>query len=317
MVAVPATMRDVRDHPVPLRDASHETSADLILLVAISLWGLNYAVIKFGVEQINPLAFPVIRFGLGGLALAAVVRWREGTLRVARRDLPLLVATALLGITLNQLCFVFSLTQTSASDVALLGATSPIITALLATLVGLDRLGRRHWVSVAVGLLGVVLIVRGGANATGAGSSLLGDLLALGASFFSSASALPIRPLMHRYSAWRILTFEMLVGSAMLLPLALPALLGQDFGRVTVEGWGSLAYAAVFTGVVTNLLYFTAIDRVGPSRAAVFGYLQSFLGVLFAVALLGERIVPLQIAGGLVVVGSVMLSRSGGRPVRR
>jgi DNA invertase Pin-like site-specific DNA recombinase len=63
-------------------------------------------------------------------------------------------------------------------------------------------------------------------------------------------------------------------------------------------------------GVVTNLLYFTAVDRVGPSRAAVFGYLQSFLGVLFAVALLGERVEPIQIAGGLVVIASVVLSRA-------
>src|SRR5664280_2295297 len=93
----------------------------------------------------------------------------------------------------------------------------------------------------------------------------------------------------------------MVVGSLFLLPVSLPSLVGQDFGRVTLAGWGSLAYAVVLTGVVTNLLYFTAVDRVGPSRAAIFGYLQSFLGVLFAVALLGERVAPIQIAGGLAL----------------
>ena len=73
-------------------------------------------------------------------------------------------------------------------------------------------------------------------------------------------------------------------------------------------------YAVVLTGVVTNLLYFTAIDLVGPSRAAVFGYLQSFLGVVFAIALLGEQVTLLQLAGGRVVIGRVLLSRS--RPTR-
>lgn len=115
---------------------------------------------------------------------------------------------------------------------------------------------------------------------------------------------------MGRYSAWRMLTFEMLAGSLLLLPVALPSLVGQDCGRVALAGWGSLAYAVVLTGVVTNLLYFTAIGRVGPSRAALFGYLQSFLGALFAVALLGELIAPLQLVGGLVVIGSVVMSRS-------
>jgi drug/metabolite transporter (DMT)-like permease len=55
---------------------------------------------------------------------------------------------------------------------------------------------------------------------------------------------------------------------------------------------------------------------VGPSRAAVFGYIQSFLGVLFAVALLGERVTPIQIVGGLVVIASVVLSRAHAEPAR-
>ena len=304
-----------RGAPIP-REPSGESSADLLLLVAVSLWAANFAIVKFGVSEFNPLAFPVLRFGVGGLAMMAIVWWREGSLRVARSDLPLLVATAVLGITLNQICFVYALTNTNASDVALLGATGPIVTALLATAVGLEQLGRRHWLSVALGMTGVVLIVGGGARWSFGGSSLLGAGLALGATVFSSASALPIRPLMQRYSAWRILAFEMVVGSLLLLPVALPSLGGQDFGRVSLAGWGSLGYAVVLTGVVTNLLYFTAIDRVGPSRAAVFGYLQSFLGVLFAVALLGERVEPIQIAGGLVVIASVVLSRAHAEPAR-
>jgi drug/metabolite transporter (DMT)-like permease len=292
------------------RERARVPSADLILFIAVSLWSLNFTVVKFGIGEISPLAFPVLRFGFGGLAMAAILLWREGTLRVARADLPALLAVAVLGITLNQICFVFSLTNTGASDVALLGATGPLITAFLATAVGLERLGRRHWLSALIGMAGVVLIVGGGGNAALGQTPLLGAGLALGATFCSSASALPIRHLMGRYSAWRILTFEMLAGSLLLLPVALPSLVGQDYGRVTLAGWGSLAYAVVLTGVVTNLLYFTAIERVGPSRAALFGYLQSFLGVLFAVALLGERIAPLQLVGGLVVIGSVVMSRS-------
>jgi drug/metabolite transporter (DMT)-like permease len=79
---------------------------------------------------------------------------------------------------------------------------------------------------------------------------------------------------------------------------------------VTLAGWGSLAYAVVFSGIVTNLLYFTAIGRVGPSRAAVYQYLQSFLAVLFAVILLGEHVTLLQVLGGVVVVGSIVFGRS-------
>jgi drug/metabolite transporter (DMT)-like permease len=169
---------------------------------------------------------------------------------------------------------------------------------------------------VSLGLGGVVLIVVGGASGAKLGSNLLGDGLALTNVFVSSVSVLPILPLLRRYSAHRILTYEMLIGTAILMPFAVPGLLAQDYARVTLAGWGSLGYAVVFSGILTNLLYFTAIGRVGPSRAAVYQYLQSFLAVLFAVILLGEQITALQVLGGIVVVGSIIFGRSrlGRRP---
>jgi drug/metabolite transporter (DMT)-like permease len=191
------------------------------------------------------------------------------------------------------------------------------MTALLAAAVGLERSGRRFWVAVSIGLGGVVLIVVGGAAGARLGSNLLGDGLALTNVFVSSVSALPILHLLRRYSAHRILTYEMLIGTAILVPFAVPGLLAQDYAQVSLAGWGSVGYAVIFSGIVTNLLYFTAIGRVGPSRAAVYQYLQSFLAVLFAVILLGEQITVLQVLGGLVVVGSIIFGRSKvGRPPR-
>jgi drug/metabolite transporter (DMT)-like permease len=285
-------------------------SADLLLLAAVTLWGLNPSIVKFGLSEIAPLAFPVFRFGIGGIVLLVILRLREGSIGVRREDLPLLALVGLFGITLSQIGFVFALTNTSASGTALLTATAPMMTAMLAAAVGLERSGRRFWVAVSIGLGGVVLIVVGGAAGARLGSNLLGDGFALTNVFASSVSALPILPLLRRYSAHRILTYEMLIGTAILAPFAVPGLLAQDYARVTLAGWGSLGYAVIFSGIVTNLLYFTAIGRVGPSRAAVFQYLQSFLAVLFAVILLGEQITALQVLGGLVVVGSIIFGRS-------
>ncbi len=303
-----------RDAGGPSAGREAAPSADLILLTAITLWAINYSAVKFGVSQLAPLAFPVIRFGLSGLALLVVLRLREGSIGVRRSDLPLLALTGLLGITLSQIFFVFALTNTGATDMALLGATGPIATALLATAVGIERLGRRHWLALAISLAGTLLIVGGSPSAALGTTGLIGDGLALGNVLVSSASAIPIVPLLRRYSPLRILTYEMLLGVAILLPISTPALLGQDYRAVSAAGWASLAFAAIGGGIATNLLYFTGIGRVGPSRAAIFQYLQSFLGVIFAVLLLGERVTLVQLAGGVVVIAGVTLSRV--RPAR-
>ena len=122
-------------------------------------------------------------------------------------------------------------------------------------------------------------------------------------------------PLLVRYSVYRILTYEMLIGVVILVPIALPSILAQDFGQVTLGGWLALAYAILATGLITNLLYFTAVGRIGASRAAVYQYVQAFLGVLFAVLLLGEQVTPIQLFGGAIVVASVIISRTARRAV--
>jgi len=294
---------------------ARSASSDVILLAAVTLWALNYSIVKYGVSQFEPLALPVCRFGAAGLVLLAILRLREGSIGVRREDVPRLVVAGFVGITLSQISFVYALTYTTASDNALLGATAPIVTVVVATIVGLERSGRRHWIAVLIGLVGVVLIVAGGPAAALFRSGLLGDALAFGNVLASSISAILIVPLLVRYSVYRILTYEMLIGVVILVPIALPSILAQDFGQVTLGGWLALAYAILATGLITNLLYFTAVGRIGASRAAVYQYVQAFLGVLFAVLLLGEQVTPIQLFGGAIVVASVIISRTARRAV--
>jgi drug/metabolite transporter (DMT)-like permease len=293
-----------------LAAAARSGSSDVILLAAVTLWALNYTVMKYGISQIQPLALPAIRFGTAGLILLVILRIHEGSIGVHRDDLPRLAIAGFFGVTLSQISFVFALTYTTASDNALLGATAPIVTVVIATIIGLERSGRGHWVAVLVGLIGVVLIVVGGSTSGLFQSGLLGDALAFGNVLVSSISAIVIVPLLVRYSVYRILTYEMLIGTVILLPIALPSILAQDFGHVTLGGWTALGYTILLTGLVTNLLYFTAVGRIGASRAAVYQYVQAFLGVLFAVVLLGEEVTPVQLVGGAIVVGGVILARS-------
>ena len=288
----------------------HAASSDLILLVAVALWALSYTVAKFALREFEPLVLPIFRFGIAGLVLLAILWFREGTIAVDRADLTRLALAGFFGVTLTQVTFVYALTFATASDIALIGATAPIVTAVLATIVGLERSGRRYWAAAVIGLVGVVLIVVGSPGGIRLGSGLLGDALALGTVVTASVSALLILPLLTRYSVYRVLTYELLLGTAMLVPIALPQLLGQDFAGIGPETWAALVYLVLATGVVTNLLYVTAMGRIGASRAAIYRYLQSFLGVLFAVLLLGEQVTAIQMIGGAIVVASVMLSRS-------
>jgi drug/metabolite transporter (DMT)-like permease len=61
--------------------------------------------------------------------------------------------------------------------------------------------------------------------------------------------------------------------------------------------------------VTTNILWFTAIDRVGPSRASLFANLQPFFAVIIALILLSEHLTRLQVVGGFAIMLGIVLER--------
>ena len=163
----------------------------------------------------------------------------------------------------------------------------------------------RHWLTLAISVSGVVLVVVGGAGVHGA--SLVGDLLAVGAAATWAAYSVMLRPLFTNYSASRISSLMIVFGGLMLIPFALPQTLSQDWGALGPRSIAAWCYSGLFALVITNLLYFRALRSIGASRATLFMYLQPFVGVLVAAAILGESISALQIVGGCVILAGVSL----------
>jgi drug/metabolite transporter (DMT)-like permease len=78
---------------------------------------------------------------------------------------------------------------------------------------------------------------------------------------------------------------------------------------------GCLLFSSVLAVAYCNLAYYHGLETLGPTRAAVYTYLQPFLGAVAAFLMLGETLCPLQLTGGAVVVAGVLLARSRLMPV--
>jgi drug/metabolite transporter (DMT)-like permease len=284
-----------------------------MLVLANVLWSLNYATTKYAFRRWNPLAFSGIRFAAAGLGMAAIVLVHEGGLNVARRDWPRVALAGATGIFLNQLTFNYALDYTAAANVALILGAAPAFTAAFAVALGQERVRPLHWLALGVSLGGVALVVQGGSGLQG--FSLKGDLLAIGAALTWAAYSVMLRPLFGHYSAMRLSTLMILVGALLMAPFAAAQIATQDFASLGGLRWGALGYSTVFPLVVTNVLYFGALRRVGAARATLFMYLQPFLGALFAALLLSEHISALQMVGGVFIVGGVALGRMARVPI--
>ena len=290
----------------------HRIPADILLLATVLFWSFNFTVVKYALTHgWEPLSYSSVRFAIGAAIFSAATYYRENTLRVRREDVWLLLAAAALGIWLNQVTFSYSVRLTTAATVALIFGTLPIFVALISRAFGLEHLRLRHWLATIISFWGVALVAAG---STGDLSGDLGGiLLALVAALTWAAYSVAMGPLMRRYSPYRISAFVLMVGSVPLFASAAKQLVEQDWAALSALAWGAFVYSLFFSLVFTNVMWFTAIDRVGAARASLYANLQPFLGAFFALVVLSEEMGALQFAGGLVIGAGILLAR-GGRP---
>jgi len=286
--------------------------ADLMLLGTVSLWALNFSVSKYILDHgFHPLSYSAVRYLAAALLFVAITFPRERSLRIGRRDLPL-IAGAVALLFLNQFSFVYALDFSSATTVALLFGTLPIFTALVSHLVGIEHVAGRFWLAAAISFSGVALVTAGSGGSLSA--DLGGDLLALLGAATWGAYSVAIAPLMRRYSPFRLSSILLLAVCVPLLLAASPQLEDQSFDFYWLV-WVGFAFAVIGPLVITNLLWFTAIDRVGPARASIYANLQPFLAAVIAVFLLSEHLNAVQIAGGLAIAVGIVLSRERKPPL--
>jgi drug/metabolite transporter (DMT)-like permease len=283
------------------------SAVDLMLLGTVLLWALNITVTRYVLTHgFRPLAYATTRYG-AATAIFWLYTWRsERSFRIRLSDRKLVLIGGV-AIFLNQLSFVFAVQKTSASTVGLILGTIPIFVALLATLVGYERPGRTFWLAAAVSFAGVGLIAFGSTG--GVSGDLFGNLLGIATAATWAAYTVVVGPLMRRYSPFRISSLILLAGWIPLALASIPELLRQSYGGFGVTMWLAFAYAVVGPLFLTNLLWYSAVARVGPSRASLFANLEPFFAVLFALVLLGEHLTRWEVAGGVAIAIAIALER--------
>jgi drug/metabolite transporter (DMT)-like permease len=281
--------------------------ADLMLLATVTLWGLNFTVTKYVISHgFQPLAYGCLRFSAAAAILGGIAYGKERTLALQRRDMVFLGIAALIGICLNQVAFVYATKLTTATSVALLFGTLPVMAGLFASLLGIEQLSSRFWLAAALAIGGAALVALGSSG--GFSGHVWGDLLALVATLTWAWYSVAAAPILSRYSALRVSALAFLIGTVPLLAIGSQQLATQDY-HFPASIWLLYVFAVVGPLVVANLLWFGGISRVGPSHAAVFANLQPFLGAIFALVILSEPITRLEVVGGLAIAGAIVLSR--------
>ena len=282
--------------------------AEIGVVAVMVLWAANFIVVKSAVAQLPPVGFTFLRFSLASATLLVLLRWREGSIGLPRRDMAAILGLGAVGFGAYQILWTTGLTTVPAGDSALLIASTPVLVALLSVLARSDVLTPLKLAGVLVSFVGVVVVIGSGPGVT-LGRSIVGEALTLAGAVCWSVYTAFGAPFVRRHSPLRATAWATVAGTVVLAPLALVQLSSADHIPLGLDVLGAILYSGMLAAGVSNVIVLNGVKVVGPTRTAALQFLVPGLAVLLAFVFLGEAIRPGQILGGAIILGGVLITR--------
>jgi drug/metabolite transporter (DMT)-like permease len=289
-------------------------SSDALMLAAVVMWGINFAIIKFALRDMAPGGFNGLRLILTSVLFLIVVLVSRERFRFERGDLLKLAAVGIVGNALYQIVFIRGVSLTSASNTSLILSTSPLFVALLSAVLRIERIHWAAWLGILVSVGGLYLVIAGRAGGLDVASGhFRGDLLVFSGALFWASYTVFSKPFLDRMSPLQFSAVTVWAGALVYVPYAAPDIRAVRWAAFTALDALLILLSALFGFVLGYLIWYNSVKKVGNAKTAIYSNLTPVFTALFAALLLGESFRAVQIAGAAVILAGVYLTRSGYR----
>ena len=259
MTATPA------DRPAGVRLSRDRRRTEIAVVGVMVLWAANFIVVKNVLDLLPPVGFTFLRYALASVALLALLRWSEGRIRLPRPGAGRILLLGGLGFGVYQMLWTTGLQSIPAGDSALLIAASPVLTAVIAVLIGTDTLNLRKGVGVLLSFVGVVLVIAAGVGIELTGSPIGFALTMAAALCWATYTAFGARVL-RRHSPLVMTTWATIGGTLVLAPLGLAQLAAPGaWGPEQAAHVPEIIFAIAFSGLLAAALANVVVFRGGPA----------------------------------------------------
>ena len=289
-----------------------------LLFITPLLWSVNYLVGRMAPGVIAPHMLALLRWSLAGLVLLAFA-WPE---LLAKRTSLLknawhYLVFGALGMWICGAWVYIGARSTSATNIALIYALSPVFIALISTLWLRERLGLLQWLGIALAFTGLVhVVIKGQWSALAQVKLVAGDLWIMGATVSWTMYSIFQKRWPTDFSPLARLVLIITGGVLVLLPLtAIEAASGLPMTQ-TLWGWKTVILvvaAGLIPGAAAYLAYATLQKTLGAARAGLTLYLGPLYAAVTAFVVLGESIEGYHALGAAVILPGIYLASRADR----
>jgi drug/metabolite transporter (DMT)-like permease len=284
-----------------------EGKTKLILVFVMALWGGSFVASRIGLDGLYPVELATLRFAIAAPLLLMVTLLLEGrkAFHIAWKDLPVLIVMALTGVTLQYIVQFVAMTYTSVTNTALLINMGTFFVIIPSAIFLKEKLTIDNILGIAIAFIGAALVATKGNLVFSA--NLIGDGLVIICAVMWAIYILVGNRLAGKYSVLAQLNYIFIIGFIGLLPayFLTPHHAFSGFSSTT---WYSLLYLAVVCSVIAYFFFNDAIIKLGPSKTAIYQYMEPFFAIVLAIVLLGEPLTAAIAAGAVLIVAGIAMA---------
>ncbi|MED3180201.1 DMT family transporter [Bacillus thuringiensis] len=280
----------------------------LYLILASSIWGGMYVVVKVLVSVIPPLELVWLRYLVAIVALLIIGFVTKQKWRIEKRYFLIIITIGVIGYAISIVTQETGTMLSSAQMGAVITSSTPAFMVLFAWLILKERLTFEKGISVCLATIGVIIIVGIGDLNT---SSVLGGISLLIAALTWALMSVLVKRLPSDYSQIVVTTYSTLVALIVLTPFVLPRLHAIDISQLTRPTiWGGLLYLGIISTAVAFLLWNRGLQMLNASSGGLFFLFQPVVGTLLGWLILGEKIgATFWVGSALILIGVLLVIR--------
>lgn len=284
----------------------------LMLIVLSALWGGSFFFVGVAIAELSPLMIVTVRLLFAAVALWVLALSMGYKIPRSRKIWQAFIGMGILNNAIPFMLIVWSQTHITSGLAAILNATTPIFTVVIAGILLADeRMTKSKVVGVVIGFVGVIVLV-GPSAMSGFGSNIVAQLAVLAAAVCYGVAGVYGR----RYRTMGIAPMMAAAGqitasALLLLPFALLYVSPSQFAEVSTHIWLAIAALAIFSTALAYILYFRILASSGATNVVLVTFLVPVSAVLLGFFFLGEQLNPEHFIGMAII--AVGLSAIDGR----
>lgn len=289
---------------------SRKRNMYLLMTALVFAWGIEYIFAKQALDVMEPLTLVFFKYLIGFVLCLAIKLKAEGRSLIRKKDIPIFIFCAVVGEVGYFYLEYTAIGYLPVSLVTIILALVPALSIVIDKVLYKKTATRKMIAGIILSIVGIALVIGMDLDILLQGR-LIGYLLAFGAVIAWNLYNFLTASLHDRYQ-YITLTLNQIVCSFLLCaPYALANL--PDPGRITAGVAGGVLFLGLVSTGIGFIIYVRSLDILGPTVTAIFSNFLPVTTTLFGWLILKESILPVQMAGGAVVIaaGCLVIKEKG------